>query len=241
MPDPEVERERVEALERWKAERDSAAASVPWPVWPRPPDTLGEHRSRDDRGGEGRRHGEGRRAAGGLRRSGPPASARRPRAPTGDPRLGSRTRRRGLGAAWPPESASWLESPGSTGTRTGPSRSPSAPATWAWRSSTRGSAFTPEQHPRPPRETRTSTWWACRSSPAPIESSFQRPSACCVMPASTCRSWSAGSSRPPARHALLGAGVARVYTPKHFDLNSGSWAEIADLVNERARAAVQPA
>jgi (2R)-ethylmalonyl-CoA mutase len=40
--------------------------------------------------------------------------------------------------------------------------------------------------------------------------------------------------------ALLGAGVARVYTPKDFDLNR-IMGEIADLVNERARAAVQPA
>jgi ethylmalonyl-CoA mutase len=40
--------------------------------------------------------------------------------------------------------------------------------------------------------------------------------------------------------ALLGAGVARIYTPKDFDLNR-IMGEIADLVNERARAAVQPA
>ena len=36
-PDPEVERERMEALERWKAERDQAAVDGPWRGSPRPP------------------------------------------------------------------------------------------------------------------------------------------------------------------------------------------------------------
>ncbi|MGH2964480.1 MAG: protein meaA [Solirubrobacterales bacterium] len=40
--------------------------------------------------------------------------------------------------------------------------------------------------------------------------------------------------------ALRDAGVARVYTPKDFDLNR-IMSEIADLVSERARTAVQPA
>ena len=107
-PDPEVERERVEALERWKAERDSAAVGAcPGRSGRGRPRPLGEHRSGDDRGGEGRgHHGRvGRRAAGGLRRL-PGAHRRRQGArerQRGAPRLGSRTRRRGLGAAWPPD------------------------------------------------------------------------------------------------------------------------------------------
>ena len=54
-----------------------------------------------------------------------------------------------------------------------------------------------------------------------------------MTPASTCRSWSAGSSPPPTPRRLREAGVARVYTPKDFDLNR-IMGEIADLVSERA-------
>jgi (2R)-ethylmalonyl-CoA mutase len=51
-----------------------------------------------------------------------------------------------------------------------------------------------------------------------------------------------GGIIPPAdADALREAGVARVYTPKDFDLNR-IMGEIADLVGERAEdAAVQPA
>ncbi len=56
-PDPEVERERQEALEEWKAERDSRGSRQ---GDRRPPRCRGgrqrEHHARDDRGREGGRH-----------------------------------------------------------------------------------------------------------------------------------------------------------------------------------------
>ena len=72
------------------------------------------------------------------------------RAPTGvgkaaqragrQPRRGPRRRRGRQRAASAGGSSSWSASPASTATRTAPSRSPCAPATAAWKSSTRASA-----------------------------------------------------------------------------------------------------
>ena len=66
-------------------------------------------------------------------------------------------------------SRSWSASPASTATRTAPSRSPCARATPAWTWSTRASGSRrPGSRARP--STRASTWWACRSCPAPTPS-----------------------------------------------------------------------
>ena len=137
-PDPEVERERVEALEQWKAERDEDAVRAAL-------EELGQGRRRrqperdagDDRRRQGRRDDRrvGRGAARGLRRLPRPdrrrrrRAARRPRAAGGDPRAGS-TRSPSRSATG---SRSWSASPASTATPTAPSRSPCAPATPAWR------------------------------------------------------------------------------------------------------------
>ena len=137
-PDPEVERERIEALEQWKAERD---------------DERG--RGRPGGAGQGRRR---RRARTSCRRrsrrprpapppaSGPrccaspsaPTAARpgsaappRPATATSSRRSGPRSRRSPSGSAT--GSRSWSASPASTATPTAPSRSPCAPATSAWR------------------------------------------------------------------------------------------------------------
>ncbi len=82
-PDPEVERERVEALERWKAERDEAAVAAALDELARVAgDESAERDAGDDRGRQGRAR--------------PPASGRRscarPSAPTA-PRPASTGRR----------------------------------------------------------------------------------------------------------------------------------------------------
>ncbi len=169
-PDPEVERERVEALAEWKAERDESRGRggarearrgrrgrVPEPD------------AGDDRGGEGRRHHRrvGGDAARGLRRLPRPDRCRRRRPPrpttSSSPRSAPRSTRPPRSSASGSRSSS--PSPASTATPTAPSRSPSAPATPAWRSSTRASA-SPPRRSRPRRCRRTSTSSASRSSPA---------------------------------------------------------------------------
>ena len=144
-PDPEVERERIEALEQWKAERDedavdaaleelakvaaddgdnimpatiaaakAGATTGEWAEVLR--DVFGAYRAPtgvDGAAAAGRPRAAGRRSATGSTR--PPS-----RSATG--------------------SRSWSASPASTATPTAPSRSRCAPATSAWRSSTRASA-----------------------------------------------------------------------------------------------------
>ena len=56
--------------------------------------------------------------------------------------------------------------------------------------------------------------------------------ACVARGSTTCRSWSAASSRPRTRTCLQQAGVAAVYTPKDFELNR----IMADLVRIVAQA-----
>ena len=138
-PDPEVERERMEALERWKAERDTRRGGA------RPgaarqggrADPSANIDAGDDRGGEGGRdHGRvGGRAARGVRRL--PGADRRRRRRRERRRGPARGGPRSASASLPSSSAtgrgSWSASRASTGTRTAPSRSPSAPATSAWR------------------------------------------------------------------------------------------------------------
>jgi (2R)-ethylmalonyl-CoA mutase len=86
--------------------------------------------------------------------------------------------------------------PASTGTPTAPSRSPCAPATRAWTSSTRASGSR-RPRSRRPRCRRASTSSACRSCRARTASSSRASSTRCARPASTRRSSSAGSSRTP--------------------------------------------
>ena len=96
-----------------------------------------------DRRREGRRHHRrvGRGDARGLRRvprARPASARRRRRRPATSSRCGPRSRRSAPGSGGGSSSSS--ESRGLTAIRTAPSRSPSAPATAAWRSSTRASA-----------------------------------------------------------------------------------------------------
>ena len=58
-----------------------------------------------------------------------------------------------------------------------------------------------------------------------------RARASCERRAPTCRSWSAGSSRRPTRRRCSRPGVARVYTPKDFEV-SRIMGDIVDLVAE---------
>ena len=145
-PDPEVERERIEALEQWKAERDERRRRAPpsTELAEVAADDEPEHHAGDDRRRQGRRHHRrvGRGAARGLRRL--PRPDRRQRRRAGRPTASSSTRSAPGSTRSPSRSAtgsrSWSASPASTATPTAPSRSPCAPATSAWRSSTRASA-----------------------------------------------------------------------------------------------------
>jgi (2R)-ethylmalonyl-CoA mutase len=138
-PDPEVERERVEALEQWKAERDEDAVQRRWRSWARRPGRERERDARDDRGGAGGRDD---------RRVGCCSCARAfgaYRAPT---RVRRRRRPRPTAKSWRRSAAASTRSsarighqirhPGrqataSTGTPTAPSRSPACPRRRAWR------------------------------------------------------------------------------------------------------------
>ena len=145
-PDPEVERERIEALDRveGRARRGGGAGGAGRARRGRRRRER-EHHAGDDRRRQGRRDHRrvGRqmlreifgayRGADRCRRRRP---ARRPRAARRDPCPG----RRDLGARSATGSRSWSASPASTATPTAPSRSRCAPATSAWRSSTRASA-----------------------------------------------------------------------------------------------------
>ena len=141
--DPEVEAQQRAALERWRDERDQDAVD----------DALAELASRCPRRtsrtscprrslppGRARPPASGRRRC--ARRSAStaprPASARPPRSRArrspSSARRSSGSARRSVAA-----SSSSSASPASTGIRTAPSRSPCAPATPAWTSSTKGS------------------------------------------------------------------------------------------------------
>ena len=144
-PDPEVERERREALERVEGRA-------------RPRGGRARARRARRRGGATRASTSCRRRSRLRRRARPPASGRRrcarcsattarppasrapPPAATRSCSLrsaaGSTSSRSGSGTG----RGSWSVSPASTATPTAPSKSPCAPATSAWRSSTRGSA-----------------------------------------------------------------------------------------------------
>ena len=149
-PDPEVERERVEALEAWKAERDEDAVQAAL-------DELGRGRRRrrpeHDAGDDRRRQGRARRPA-----SGPKCCARRS-APTGARPASAAPRRPPIASSWPRSAAgstrspsrsatgsrSWSASPASTATPTAPSRSPCAPATPGMEVIYQGIRLTPEE------------------------------------------------------------------------------------------------
>ena len=136
-PDPEVERERIEALEQWKAERDQAAVEAALAELAGPPRTRTNIMPATiDAAKAGATTGEW---AGVLREAFGDY-----RAPTGvggaapaadrEQLAGVRARgRRGLRGSSATGSRSWSASPASTATPTAPSRSPCAPATSAWR------------------------------------------------------------------------------------------------------------
>ena len=137
-PDPEVERERREALEEWKAERDQAAVDEGARAARRGrPRREREHHAGDDRRGEGgrddRRVGARRCATCSATTGRPPASRAPPPAATRScwPRSAPGSTRSPSGSAT--GRGSWSASRASTATPTAPSRSPSAPATSAWR------------------------------------------------------------------------------------------------------------
>ena len=144
-PDPEVERERIEALEQWKAERDQAAVDAALADLAAAaaderanvmPATIAAARAGAT---TGEWSGTLRDAFGDYRGptgvTGAPQGERSELLEAARARVESVTRRPSA-----IRSASSSPSPASTAIRTAPSRSPSAPATSAWRSSTRGSA-----------------------------------------------------------------------------------------------------
>ncbi len=137
-PDPEVERERIEALERWKAERDEAAVeSALAELAAAAARRVREHHAGDDRRREGGRDHRRVGADAARRLRGLPGPHRRRRrlrrrrrgADRGGPRAGRRSSPPSSGT----RSGSWSASRASTGTPTAPSRSPCARVTSAWR------------------------------------------------------------------------------------------------------------
>ena len=137
-PDPEVERERIEALEQWKAERDEDAVQAAWRSSPRVaadeeanimPATIAAAKAGATTGewAETMREVFGAyRAPTGVDGAAPPADREQlERAPR------PRSTRSPSGSAT--GSRSWSASPASTATPTAPSRSRCGPATSAWR------------------------------------------------------------------------------------------------------------
>ena len=107
-PDPEVERERVEALERWKAERDEAAVEAALEELARvAADEGAEHDAGDDRRRQGRRHH--RRVGGGR--------CARPSAPTAPRPASTAPPRRPTASSWPRSAAASTRSPSEIGHR----------------------------------------------------------------------------------------------------------------------------
>ena len=137
-PDPEVERERIAALEQWKASRDQDAVDAALAELARVaaddsqnimPATIAAAKAGATTG----EWSETMREVFGAYR-GPTgvdgAAAADQRAPSWR-RSAARSRRPRSGSAT--RSRSWSASPASTATPTAPSRSPCAPATSAWR------------------------------------------------------------------------------------------------------------
>ena len=236
-PDPEVERERIEALEQWKAERDGEV------VKRRPRGARQgrrrrqpEHHAGDDRRRQGRRHHRrvGRGAARGLRRLPRPDRRQRRRAgrqtATSSTRSGSRSTRSPSGSAT--GSRSWSASPASTATPTAPSRSPCAPATSAWRSIYQGIRLTPGEIAESALQEDVDVVGLSILSGSHLE----------LIPEVVRLLRDEGVDVPvvvggiiPVADAkrLREAGVDGVYTPKDFDINK-IMGEIVALVGQRA-------
>ena len=137
--DPAVEAETVADVEAWRAARDGAAVDAALAELRR---AAAERRQRDagvDRPRPGRRHDRrvGRRDARGVRRVPRPDRRRRRRSGRA-PGMGAVVAKVKAMAGGPPKLL--VAKPASTATPTAPSRSPSPPATPAWRSSTPASA-----------------------------------------------------------------------------------------------------
>ena len=136
-PDPEVERERIEALEAWKAERDEGAVRPRWRSSAAVaaddgqnimPATIAAAKAGATTGewAEVLREAFGAyRGPTGVSGAAPPADREQLEA------IRARSTRSPSRSAT--GSRSWSASPASTATPTAPSRSPCAPATSAWR------------------------------------------------------------------------------------------------------------
>ena len=240
-PDPEVERERIEALEQWKAERDQAAVDAALDeLAEAAARRVREHHAGDDRGRQGRRDHRrvgraccARSSATTAARPGSRRRRRRRRTPSCSPRSASRSTR--SPSAIGHRIRILVGKPGLDGHSNGAEQI-------AVRARDVGMEVDLPGHPPDARadrrlgaRRRTSTWSASRSSPARTASSSPRSSSCCArqgvdVPVVV------GGIIPPADAARSAeAGVAGVYTPKDFDLNR-IMGEIADLVAERHRA-----
>ena len=236
-PDPEVERECVEALEAWKAERDQAAVDAALERLARPRAmsrrTSCRRRSRRRRPERPPVNGRARCARSSATTALRPGSPAPPRRTTS-----SSSRRCASGstsslAASDAGRGSWSESRASTATPTARSRSPSAPATSAWRSSIR-IRLTPEQIAASAVEEDVDVVGLSILSGSHLE----------LIP-ETVRLLREHEVDAPVviggiipladAEKLRAAGVARVYTPKDFDVTR-IMGEIVDLVGERAEA-----
>ena len=197
--DEQAEQDQLDRLDRWRADRDADAvaravdelrataltsenlvpATIALARVPAAPSVSGPARC-------------ARCSASTARRPVWAAYARRP--VPGCKRCASRCGRSRSRSVIP--SASWSASPGSTATRTAPSRSRWRRATRGWKSSTRASGSRPRRSPRP-RATRTWTSSGSRCSRVRTGASCPRRCGSCATPAST-RRWSSEGSSPRA-------------------------------------------
>ena len=239
-PDPEVERERIEALERWKAERDearrraprsrSSAGSPPTTSQNMMPATIAAAKAGATTGEWAEVLREAFGAYRGPDRRRRRRAARRPRAAGGDPR--ARSTRSPSGSAT--GSRSWSASPASTATPTAPSRSPCAPATSAWRSIYQGIRLTPERDRRvgPAGGRRRGRPLDPLRLPPGAGPRGRAPAARRGRRAS--RSSSAASSPPPTPSACARPASPASTRPR-TSTSTGSWARSSSLVgSERA-------
>ncbi len=239
-PDPEVERERVEALERWKAERDEEAVRRgARGARPGSPPTEGENvmPATIEAAKAGATTGEwaaalreafgAYRAPTGVDGAAPPADR--------DQLAEIRSR---VDEVSEPSSATGSRSSSasraSTATPTAPSRSRSAPATSAWRSIYQGIRLTPEEIAESALQEDVDVVGLSILSGSHLE----------LIPEVVRLLRDEGSDVPvvvggiipPAdAERLREAGVDGVYTPKDFDINR-IMGEIVELVHRRAAA-----
>ena len=245
-PDPEVERERVEALEqlagRARRRRRSRKAldELARVAADRGARTSCRRRSRPPR--PARRPASGpavlREAFGDYRAPtgvGGAAPAGRPRAARRGPQAG----RRGLRASSATGSRSWSASPGLDGHSNGSEQIALRARDVGMEVVYQGIRLTPEEIAESALQEDVDVVGLSILSGSHLRAGPRGRPPAARRRASTCRWWSAASSPPPTPSGCRRTGVARVYTPKDFEINR-IMGEIVELVAQRHGAGPEP-